>query len=63
MPCWTRFYELCELQTKLTEMQLQLDGDWDWLWFFYDYDQTVASTKTALFDWTKWFGTMSVFAD
>jgi hypothetical protein len=31
-----------------------LGGDWDWLWFFYDYDQTVASTKTALFDWTKW---------
>ncbi len=32
----------------------KLDGDWDWLWFFYDYDQNVASTKTALFDWTQW---------
>ena len=32
----------------------KLDGDWDWLWFFYDYDQNVASTKTALFDWTRW---------
>jgi glycosidase len=32
----------------------KLDGDWDWPWFFYDYDQNVSSTKTALFDWTKW---------
>jgi hypothetical protein len=32
----------------------QLSGDWDWMYFYYDYDQTVAATKTALFDWTKW---------
>lgn len=32
----------------------KLDGDWDWLWFFYDYDQNVPSTKSALFDWTRW---------
>ena len=32
----------------------KLDGDWDWFWFYYDYDQNVPSTKTVLFDWTKW---------
>jgi alpha-amylase len=32
----------------------QLSGDWDWLWFFYDYDQNVASTKTTLYNWSKW---------
>ncbi len=32
----------------------QLSGDWDWLWFFYDYDQNMASTRTTLYDWTKW---------
>ena len=32
----------------------KLDGDWDWLWFFYDYDQNIPSTKTSLFDWTRW---------
>lgn len=32
----------------------KLDGDWDWFWFYYDYDQNVSSTKTVLFDWTKW---------
>jgi len=32
----------------------KLDGDWDWPWFFYDYDQNISSTKTALFDWTRW---------
>lgn len=35
----------------------KLDGYWDGLWFFYDYDQNVASTKTALFDWTRWLWT------
>jgi alpha-amylase len=32
----------------------KLDGNWDWPWFFYDYDQNVPSTKSALFDWTRW---------
>ncbi len=32
----------------------QLSGDWDWMWFFYDYDQTVVSTQTTLFAWSKW---------
>lgn len=32
----------------------QLSGDWDWMYFYYDYDQNVTSTKTALFDWSKW---------
>ncbi len=44
----------------------KLDGFWDWPWWFYDYDQSieqhnyaqshaaVASTRTVLFDWTKW---------
>lgn len=40
--------------TPATAATEKLDGDWNWLWFFYDYDQSVISTQTALFDWTKW---------
>ncbi len=32
----------------------QLSGDWDAMYFFYDYDQYAVSTRTALFDWTRW---------
>ena len=34
-----------------------LGGFENWLWFFYDYDQNIASTKTTLFNWTKWLWT------
>lgn len=49
--------EMNHLNFKPNGNPTKLDGDWDWLWFFYDYDQDVASTRTALFDWTRWLWT------